>query len=189
MSCSRRDCSSCWRERRPQGGFTVVELLVVIALVALLTGLLLPALHTAKGKAAMLQCQSHLRSLGAAVRMYADQHGGRFPMVTDCNQTPLQVRRRLEPYVGEPKVFLCPRDPAQPTPPGGSYDWLVRNDPTTSLAGKSLDVLRHLSALAMGGDRLSGWHKPKTINVVYGDGHVEQISEQAWMDILLSRLR
>jgi len=167
----------------------VVELLVVIALIALLMGLLLHALHIVKSRAITLQCQSNLRSLGTAVRMYADQHGGRFPLVTDCNQTPLQVRRRLEPYVGEAKVFLCPRDPVKPAPPGGSYDWLVRNDPTTSLAGKSLDVLRHLSALAMGGDRLSGWHKPKTINVVYGDGHVEQISEQAWMDILLSRLR
>ena len=60
-------------------GFTLIELLVVIAIIALLTALLLPALHRARNQARMMVCRSHLRQWGMAFAAYAEEHQGRFP--------------------------------------------------------------------------------------------------------------
>lgn len=56
-------------------GFTLVELLVVIAVMALLAALLLPALAAAKAKARSARCQSNLRQIGMALVMYVHDHG------------------------------------------------------------------------------------------------------------------
>jgi len=60
-------------------GFTLVELLVVIAIIALLIGLLLPALESARGSAWSLQCVVRLRTLAQASSFYADDHGDEIP--------------------------------------------------------------------------------------------------------------
>lgn len=66
--------------RRQQRGFTLVELLVVIAMVAILAALLLPALARAKTAAYRVRCVSNLHQLALAARLYWDDHEGRcFP--------------------------------------------------------------------------------------------------------------
>lgn len=101
-------------------GFTLVELLVVISIIALLLALLLPALNKARAAAKMTQCLSGMRQLGIAEHLYANEYQGLFTYYfdpSDPNRTTWCVR--LKPYCGnntsstwnaniESAVFRCP---------------------------------------------------------------------------------
>lgn len=68
--------------RRPQSnqvGFTLVELLVVIGIIALLISILLPALSAARRAGNSIKCESNLRQVGMALQIYAQQFDSRFP--------------------------------------------------------------------------------------------------------------
>jgi prepilin-type N-terminal cleavage/methylation domain-containing protein len=73
-----------WKNRtkpfkRGSNGFTLVELLVVIGIIALLISILLPVLGKARNSANRLKCLSNLKQIVTAMRMYADANKGRFP--------------------------------------------------------------------------------------------------------------
>lgn len=76
--------STCARDRG--AAFTLVELLVTIAIIGILAGLLLPALARAKEKAKVVKVHVELYGVGLALEMYADDHAGQLPPVrVNCN--------------------------------------------------------------------------------------------------------
>ncbi len=85
----RKNCSKHLTVRRKTKKFTLIELLVVIAIIAILAGMLLPALNSARGKARTIQCMGAMKTLGSAGLMYANENDDFYmPYGIDFKQAP-----------------------------------------------------------------------------------------------------
>jgi prepilin-type N-terminal cleavage/methylation domain-containing protein/prepilin-type processing-associated H-X9-DG protein len=147
------------RTFRSLHGFTLIELLVVIAIIAILAGMLLPALSKAKEKGKQTACLSNMRQIGMATMMYANDHNNFLPYGYAYTWPGQQLlywwQDLLRPYINSEPVYSCPsarphatwtdrRPPGTPNPlvkdyicnaQGGAYPesgktaWVSANGP------------------------------------------------------------
>ena len=103
--------------KQKEKGFTLIELLVVIAIIAILAGMLLPALNQAKEKAKQADCTSKLSQIGKAFFQYAMSFDDAYPAAKDpaAGKFGSQAQSgdaldllRLQDLLVDPKGYICP---------------------------------------------------------------------------------
>jgi prepilin-type N-terminal cleavage/methylation domain-containing protein/prepilin-type processing-associated H-X9-DG protein len=187
------------RSRTHSCGFTLVELLVAVAVIAVLASLLFPAFSRARAKARQAACASNIRQVGMALAMYADDYDGLLPPATTKVpgghfstpwQGPLDVVwwDLALPYVRNEAVLHCPSAPpylpayhinanltfVQPGPldaPTDSSTTILLFEHTVPTGpGGGIIIPAASFVSASAGDPFYHFGK---MNVCFADGHIE----------------
>lgn len=161
-------------------GFTLVELLVSVAIVGLLLALLLPLLSHARTSSQTVSCLSNLRQVMFAFQLYASDNHQQLPAPAVAR---VSWENHLRPYLSSRETFHCLADGNLFDNFLSSYDWRDTADPRTTLAGKAMyDIRRPETVFVF--DALPDWHGANRINAALADGSAQTLKyEQCLKDL------
>ena len=93
-------------------GFTIIELMVVVAIIALLTAILMPSLDAARRMAKQVICSHSLKGIGLGWRMYLDEYPRQIPQASGLPmvEDDIRVMDVMGGYVASPDIWECPAD-------------------------------------------------------------------------------
>ena len=158
--------------------FSLLELLVVIGVISILSGLLMVAVRRARDSSKRMFCLNNLKQIGVGVNVYVGECK-RMPVASQLPSANLNSDPRivdvLETYVEEVKLFKCPLDAAFYTTEGSSYEYnSMLNGRTPDDVGKH----RGMESVLVMFD-YQHFHgragKPGSTNYLFGDGHVSDL--------------
>ncbi len=167
---------------RRAAAFTLIEILVVVAVIAILAGLTLAAVAGARNRARLTNCTANLRQIGQALHMYANENDDRLPPCSrlgpDTAFNLPSLRQALAGQIDDERLYHCPADGGEDSlfdAVGTSYEWntLISGRKIDRATLKVLDLEIRPPALADGED----FHGRRGRNYLFTDGRVETNTE------------
>ncbi len=166
------------RWSRGMNGFTMVEVLVVIAIVGLLAAILIPSFNRMKRSAQSTLCVGKLREIGIGLNTYFLDHGNTFPTLVAARESREEDNPAIDTvlldYVVDEYAFQCPSDHMgifEKT--GSSYFWnsLINGQKTENM--DMLGLTDKASGIPIASDKENFHeHVGDGVNMLYADGHV-----------------
>lgn len=149
MSTKRRGaqwgCLPGW-PRGQQTAFTLVEILVVLAIISLLTAILFPAFARVRESARRTSCQSNMRQLGLGLIQYVQDNDERFPFSSLSTSRPSGGwAGRVFPYVKSIQTFKCPSDTTRAIAPKVPISYLYSQN-ISSMSNSDVTDAYHMAA-------------------------------------------
>lgn len=154
-----------------KNGFTLMELLITIAVIVVLSGITVPVTISMIEKSRQAKCLGNLREIGVGLQMYLDDNADRLPVLalgrpSKTSQEPV-LETVLSGYVESEEVFHCPSDKKEFKKSGCSYNWNITQN------GRSMTELSFFGnderpeRIPLVSDK-EAWHNENT-NFLYAD--------------------